>query len=287
MPGRTVRPGEQHVLPGQVTGVRAAQERADRAEFVGRAETPGRHVAALRFTRRFVVRPFCLRGRFGRLLQTVGIEQPRQQVVDRHVARRDALLPRDARDEAGQPRAGAVRQAEHVDRRFHGARRDVDDAPEAALGHPVDGRLDQLDRRQHVRVERRDPVVARPFAEIARRRAARVVHEDVDLRRGRERRRAARARRDVAGQGHHRDGRVERAQFAGGRVERVAAARGDHDVHALGDERLRAPLAQPLAGRANQRPAAFDVQIHVCFAPGIQRVSSGCDRNRHGNKFKL
>ena len=62
----------------------------------------------------------------------------------------------------------------------------------------VDGRLDQLDRRQHVRVERANPRGAIPIAEIARRRPAGVVDQDVGLRARGERRGAAFGRRDVA-----------------------------------------------------------------------------------------
>ena len=50
--------------------------------------------------------------------------------------------------------------AEHVDRRLHGRRRDVDDPPESARDHPDRPSPDQLDRRQHVGVERADPCVA-------------------------------------------------------------------------------------------------------------------------------
>ena len=61
--------------------------------------------------------------------------------------------------------------------------------PRAAIA--VDRRLDQLDRRQHVGVERLDPGLAVPVAEVARRRTAGVVDQDVDLRAGGERRGAA------------------------------------------------------------------------------------------------
>ena len=54
--------------------------------------------------------------------------------------------------------------------------------------------LDQLDRREHVGVERLDPGVAVPVAKVARRRAAGVVHQDVGRRARLERGLAAFAR---------------------------------------------------------------------------------------------
>src|SRR3546814_10513586 len=80
---------------------------------------------------------------------------------------------------------------------LHRAGGDVHDAPEAALHHAVDGRLDELDRRQHVGVQRLDPVVAAPVAEVARRRAAGVVDEDVRLRAGLQRQAPPLRRGDV------------------------------------------------------------------------------------------
>ena len=145
---------------------------------------------------------------------------------------------------------------------FTAARRDVDDAAEAALGHLVDGRLDQLDRRQHVGVDRLDPLVAVPVAEVARRRPAGVVDQDVDLRAGGERGRPARLGRDVAGDRAHLAA-AERAQLRGRRLERLGAARGDDDVDAFLRQRRRAALAEPLARRAHQRPFAFDAEIHA------------------------
>src|SRR5215813_6293961 len=57
----------------------------------------------------------------------------------------------------------------------------VDDAAKFARDHAVDCRLDQRDRGQHVAVECPDPVVALEFAEIARRRSAGIVDEEVGV----------------------------------------------------------------------------------------------------------
>ena len=87
--------------------------------------------------------------------------------------------------------------------------------PNLRVDHAVDHRLDQQDRRQHVGIDRLDPVVAAPFAEVAARRAAGVVDQDVRLRAGRERRRAACVGGDVAGDGRHLDAGLL-ADFLGG-----------------------------------------------------------------------
>ncbi len=99
-------------------------------------------------------------------------------------------------DQAG---ARAVRQPELELRNLHAARDDVDDAAEAARHHAVDREPHHLDRAEHHRVERGDPVVARPVAEVAGQRAVGVVEQDVRLR---DRRRApprGPRRGDIAG----------------------------------------------------------------------------------------
>ena len=128
-----------------------------------------------------------LREMRGAAAQPVGQERAGQDVVDRHVMLRH--LTRQAGDETGQPGARAVAHAKLRDRRLHRGRGDVHDAAELALDHAIDHRLDHEDRRQHVGVQRLDPGIAVPFAEIARRRPAGVVHQDV---RCRGRRRAQR-----------------------------------------------------------------------------------------------
>ena len=102
-------------------------------------------------------------------------------------------------DEAGEAGACAVGQAEHLDRRLHRGGGDVDDAAEFPRHHAVHRRLDQFDRRQHVGVDRLDPVVAGPVAEIAGRRAAGIVDQDIRIGTGFQRGLAPGGRGDVAG----------------------------------------------------------------------------------------
>jgi len=59
-----------------------------------------------------------------------------------------------------------------------------DDAAEFSGHHAVHRGLDQLDRRQHVGIQRLDPVVAGPVAEIAGWWAAGVIDQDVGVRTG-------------------------------------------------------------------------------------------------------
>ncbi len=112
-------------------------------------------------------------------LQAVGIKGARQQVVDG-----DALCgqpaARNAGHKAGQAAARAIGQPQDVDRRLHRAAGDVDDAAKAALRHAVDRGLDQLDGGDHVGVQRLEPGIAVPAAEIAGWRAARIGHDDVE-----------------------------------------------------------------------------------------------------------
>ena len=140
-----------------------------------------------------------------RAAQPVGVEWTRQQGIDGDVV--DHGLARDARDKAGEAGARAVGQSQHLDRRLHRGRGDVDDAAELARHHAVDRRLDQLDRRKHVGVDRLDPVVTGPVAEIAWRRATRIVDQDVRIRTGLQRGFTAGGRGDIAchfGHGHAR-----------------------------------------------------------------------------------
>ena len=170
-------------------------------------------------------------------------------------------LAREPGDEAGEPGARAVGQAEDVDRRLHRGRRDVDDAAEPARDHAVDGRLDELDRRQHVGVERADPRRAVPVAEVAGRRSAGVVDQDVGLGTRGERRGAALRRRDVARDPAHR--------AAGSAPISSAVRRSTSSVRATivtsqpaSRERLRAAAPQPLARRADERALAGDAEVH-------------------------
>ena len=196
--------------------------------------------------------------------QPVGVERSRQQAVDGDVV--DHGLARDAGDKAGEAGAGAVGQSQHLDRRLHRGRGDVDDAAEFARHHAVHRRLDQFDRGQHVGVDRLDPVVAGPVAEIAGRRAAGIVDQDIRIGTGLQRGLAAGRRGDVAGDFGHGDAGIGLAYFGGGLRQRFGAARGQRDMHAFVGERHRAGASQALAGCAHDGAAAFDPKIH-CLTP--------------------
>ena len=198
----TEPPSMTRFWPMTKPGVGTAQERAGLAELVRRAEAPGRILGDARGEERVVV----LAGLRRQLAQSVdlavGEERAGQQVVDRDVVLRD--LACEAGDEAGQACARAVRQAEMRERRLHRARRDVDDAPEPARDHAVDDGADQHDRRHHVVVDGLLPRGLVPVAEVADRRAAGVVDQDVGRRaRGEHLRARPSVRRDVGGDGDH------------------------------------------------------------------------------------
>src|SRR6266851_6290383 len=131
--GRSERPRigaavQQPILAGDIAGLDTTQEGAGGAEFVGAAEAPSR--VLLHALRRDGVG--ALAGALGGMgdgrAQAVGVERSGQQIVDRDVM--DDGLAGDAGDETVQARTRAVGEAENVDRRFHRARGDVDDAAE-------------------------------------------------------------------------------------------------------------------------------------------------------------
>ncbi|KAG1254265.1 hypothetical protein G6F65_017109 [Rhizopus arrhizus] len=135
---------DQQVLPGEVTGLYAAQEGAGGAEFVRRAEAAGGnllaaalgHFAGVAILARTV-------GEVG--AQAVGVELAGQQVVDGDVVGHGAA--RQAGDEAGQATARTVGQRQDVDRGLHRRGGDVDDAAKAAIDHRVHGGADHCGNR--------------------------------------------------------------------------------------------------------------------------------------------
>jgi hypothetical protein len=134
---------------------------------------------------------------------------------------------------------------------FDGARSDVDDPSEASRDHAVENGFDQLDRRQHVRIERRNPSRPIPFAEIAGRRPAGIGDEDLRRRRGGERGGAPLGSRDVRGdRGDGYSGR--RPNLRRGLLERLATARDDRQRDALARQRQGAASTEPAACRAHQ-----------------------------------
>src|SRR4030095_7125891 len=180
----------------------------------------------------------------------VGVERSRQQVVDRDVVARDAA--REAGDKTGEAGTRTIGHDEKLYRRLHGPRGDVDDAAELARDHAVDRRLDELDRRQHVRVERADPRGAIPIAEITRRRAARIVDEDVGLPTGGKRLFTALGCGDVARDpsDYAPDGS---ADFGGGRAKHVLVAGDDGNFATRMRERGGGARAQAFGRGAHRR----------------------------------
>jgi hypothetical protein len=181
---------DQQVLAGDVAGLRAAQEGAGAPNSSAVPKrAPGWPCAA--FVQNGVTLLAALAGRAPwPCAQAVGVEGPGQQVVDGDVAPARRLA-RHAGDEAGQTRCarrwtGPGRRSAPSPRRG-----DVDDAAEAALGHPSTVALISSIGVSMLASSGLDPGLAVPVAEVARRRAAGVVDQDVHLRAGRQRRGAA------------------------------------------------------------------------------------------------
>ncbi|MEY9925221.1 hypothetical protein ABIF99_011600 [Bradyrhizobium japonicum] len=120
--------------------------------------------------------------------------------------------------------------------------------------------------REHVGVDRFDPVVAGPVAEIAGRRAAGIVDQDVRLGAGLQHGLAARRRRDVADDLGDLHARIGFADVVGRLLQGFGAARGQRDVNAGFRQRDGAGAAEALAGCADDGAATFDPKIH-CFTP--------------------
>src|SRR3979411_1376303 len=76
---------DQDILPGDVAGLRRAQERAGRAEFVGVPKPPGRIGRSDFLGDVADVTRGTLRQRCQIRLQAVGIEGAGQQIVDGHI----------------------------------------------------------------------------------------------------------------------------------------------------------------------------------------------------------
>src|SRR4051812_36148040 len=250
----------EEVLSGDEARLRAAQIGARVAELLDRAEAAGGiglRPRLRQFGRR-LAEFFGVEFKVG--AQAVGVKGTGKQRVDGDVMAH--RLARKSGDEPGEPGARAIGQSELRDRILHGARGDVDDAPEAPRDHAVDYRLDELDRRQHVGIQRLHPVLPRPGAEIPGRRAAGVVHQDVWRGTRLERRRASFGGGDIARNRIHFD-LISRTNLRCGGVERFLAARRDDEIHALARERDRAALAKSLRCRAHERGLAAYTQVHV------------------------
>jgi hypothetical protein len=128
--------------------------------------------------------------------------------------------------------------------------------------------LDQLDGREHVGVDRLDPGIAVPVAEVAGRRAAGIGDHDVPVLAALKHRSAALDGGDVHGQSFHRG--ASRHLRVGPqplyrRLQHFGTTRHHQHMHAFAGKRLRAAPAQPLARAANQRPFACNSEIHGVF----------------------
>ena len=109
---------------------------------------------------------------------------------------------------------------------------------------------------------RAHPRVAIPVAEVARRRAAGVVDQDVRAA-GHAASAAARPSGVVMSHATHATLRPAVAPISSAaRCDVGFGAREDRHVHAFARQRFRAAASQSLAGRADQRAAAGDAEIH-------------------------
>src|SRR5258706_4631163 len=266
---------DQEILAGDVARLDAAKVGAELAELLGGAEAAGRDLFfpfAFDLLRSFAL---LLRRNLSVADQPVGPEAPREQVVDGDVVR-DGFA-RETRDKAGEAAPRAVRQGQLGDRRLYRARGDVDDAPEAPRDHSIHRRLDQLDRSEHVRAQRLQPVFARELAKIRRRGSAGVGDEDVGLRAGGERRDAAQFAGDV--RRHRDDDRAGGgADLVRGFFQSLALARHQRDAAAFARERGGAAPAQPLACAAYQRGRAANFQVHY---RSPEKLSRRPQRHQH------
>ena len=107
----------------------------------------------------FVDRPVrCACGFLEAAAQPVGQERAGQDVVDDDVML--AICRARPATKPVRPARAPLLMPSSRDRRLHRGRGDVDDAAELPLDHAVHHGLDHEDRRQHVGVDRLDPVVA-------------------------------------------------------------------------------------------------------------------------------
>ena len=133
--------------------------------------------------------------------------------------------------------------------------------PNSALGHSRHHALDQRDRRQHVRFDPVQYLLAGDFFELGARRPAVVVHQNVGRRTGFQQD-FAHAR--VAEIARHRDhfGAGRGANFRRRRLEANRVAPVDDDAATRAGEFHRAGAPQALARSANDRAATCNAQIH-------------------------
>jgi hypothetical protein len=181
-----------------------------------------------------------------------------------HEVDRDAIL-RQVRIayQPGMP-ADPVRQ---VDDR-HRARLDPDDPAPPLRPHVRHDLAYEPDEVQRDNLERLPPVVVGEVRELAQRRAAGVVDEDVHAaetpgRRGDDAADALRGRQ-VGRDGEYLGARLA-ADLLGGRLQIRLGPGADRDPRALARQRQGRRLAEAFARRGNDRGPAVQPEIH---APG-------------------
>ena len=206
--------------------------------------------------------------------QRIGRHQARQHVVDRHIVGDEFARDRGARRGQGGARAVAMREADL--RELHEAHGDVDDAPEAALGHPLGDALDQAERRERVLVVPAQPILAGERAEIGGGLPAPGIgDQDVRLGAGREHRFARRLGGEIAGHDRHL-GAVRGADLLRGRLERRAGARDQRQRDALTRQAEGAGATQPFGCRADDCLATGDAEIHSAARAASAVVNPSC-----------
>jgi len=237
----------------------AAEVSAGFTEFIGFAEAASR-VGVATLVPHFIEWAF---GGVGCGLysgsEAVGLEGAGQKIVDGDVVG-DGLAGK-ARDEPGEAATRAVGEAENIDGSFDSSGGDVDYAAESALDHAIDGGLYELDGGEHIGVERRDPDLSVPLAEIARWWAAGIVDEDVGSWASGESGSAPFVGCDVGGDGYYGYA-GSLANLIGSRFDGFGRAGHDRHIHALTRQRQGACLAETFTGRANQGVSSCYFQVH-------------------------
>jgi hypothetical protein len=188
----------------------------------------------------------------------VAVEDSRQEIVDGDVA--GDGLPRKPGDETHEPGARAIRQAELQLRHLHAARDDIDDAAEAARHHAVHREPHHFDWREHHRVERGDPLVPRPIAEIAGSWAGGIVEEDIGLWTGGKGGSASGAGGDIGGNRGDLDAGCRR-NLRSSLVQRLALTRDDGHVDPFPSD--GAGVSQTAARAAQQRLSSTQSEVHI------------------------
>jgi hypothetical protein len=132
---------------------------------------------------------------------------------------------------------------------------------EATADHAVHHRLHHGDRRQHIGVQGADPILALPIPEIAGRRPAGIIDEDIRIGTGGQRRRASGFGGDIAGRLMDGDPGLGRDLRRRPRQNRLIAA-GDGDDHTLPRQSHGTCAPQAFARRANNGPPPCNSEIH-------------------------